>query len=83
MHIPQAEVAALKFIEKNIVQETVILSSERLGNIIPAFAPLVSYIGHSAKTKDFYSKLGLVNSFFAQTIKNDEALQFVKNNRIG
>lgn len=83
MHIPAKEVAALAFIEPNVGKEAVVLATERLGNIIPAFAPVVSYIGHSAKTKDFYSKLTFANSFFAGKMSDREALEFVKNNSIG
>jgi len=82
MHIPAKEVAALEFIEQNIGKESVVLATERLGNIIPAFVPVVSYLGHSAKTKDFYAKLSLANSFFAGSMNDMEALDFVSNSRI-
>jgi hypothetical protein len=82
VHIPQEDKTALDFIAPILPKESVILADERMGNILPAFAPIVSYFGHSAKTKNFYGKATLTRTFFSGTLTDPDALLFVKNNRI-
>ncbi len=73
---------ALRFIEKNIPKNSVILSNEYMGNIIPAFAPVISFYGHFVHTKNFFSKAQQISSFYSNKMSEEQAKKFLTNGNI-
>lgn len=80
--IPNQEIKAIDFIKRNIKKGSIMLSDQRVGNITPAFAPVVSYFGHQALTKDFSLKQKAVELFFSQTFGSGQAREFLTSNNI-
>lgn len=82
MYIAQPTWDTLSFIEKNIPKRSVVLSNEFIGNIFPAYAPVISYFGHINQTKDFFEKQKNVALFYSRKFSVEEARQFLAANTI-
>ncbi|OGG17626.1 hypothetical protein A3D78_05225 [Candidatus Gottesmanbacteria bacterium RIFCSPHIGHO2_02_FULL_39_14] len=81
-HIPRPTYNAIKYMEDNLKPYSLILSEQMMGNIIPAFIPVKTYVGHFTHTINFYQKEQLTRSFFAQTMKESEAKKLLVDNNI-
>ncbi len=58
------EAAAMKWLETNAGPDDVVLSSETIGQYLPAFAGTHAFLAHWAQTLDFYGKQRMVRAFF-------------------
>ncbi|OGG00143.1 hypothetical protein A3D78_05240 [Candidatus Gottesmanbacteria bacterium RIFCSPHIGHO2_02_FULL_39_14] len=81
-HMPSKTYKALTFIEKNIPKESNFLSTMMMGNIIPAFTLMRSYVGHTDLTIQAWEKENFSKNFFSMKLSENEAEEFLKNNNI-
>jgi hypothetical protein len=72
VHLPKTEYEAIQFIQTNIPAGSGILADERIGTIIPAFAPVKSYFGHFVDTKDFDLKRQWLQKFYSGTFSSTQ-----------
>jgi hypothetical protein len=80
--LPRSVWDSIIFIQNNIRRDSVILSNEFAGNIIPANAKVTTYIGHFVHTQDYYPKLALMQKFYTNQMTDDEARLFLANGTI-
>lgn len=80
--IPQDSIEALAFISKNIPKDSIIFSDEHIGNLIPIYAPVISYFGHVNMTADFAAKQNNVWRFYSLRMTDAEAREFLKKSNI-
>jgi hypothetical protein len=73
---------AINFLKTNTPNDSIILSNEYIGNIIPAYTHNISYFGHPVHTKDFYIKQHDVALFYENKMNEKEARIFVNKNNI-
>lgn len=78
----KAENQVINFIKDNTPANKVILSDQRMGNTIPAFAPTISYFGHMTMTDNFNIKAKNIGLFYNQSWKDEQAKEFLTENRI-
>ncbi len=81
-YIPKTSFDAIKFINKNIPANSVILAHEKYGIIIPAFVPVVSFFGHVTQTMNYFGKEKDVTNFFSGIWSEKETKQFLITNKI-
>jgi len=67
-YLYQEELAGMRWLEKNAEPDDVVLSSEMIGQYIPAFSGTHAFLGHWAQTVDYYSKVEMVNEFFSDSV---------------
>lgn len=58
-------VAAMEWLRQNVVVDSIILSSEETGVMLPAFAPVRVVLGHGFETPSFAQKEREAQAFFA------------------
>src|SRR3989338_8288278 len=75
-----AELSGIKYIEEAIPANSIILS--QTSYIFPAYAPVISYWGHMALTKNFSLKQENSRLFFSNQMPETEAKKLLFNNRI-
>lgn len=80
-YISNEESNALDFLNKNAVNQG-ILSGYNLGNIIPAKTNSNVYFGHLLQTPNAQEKINNLIRFYANTMSDDEAGKFLKENNI-
>ncbi|MBM3283768.1 hypothetical protein FJY90_06015 [Candidatus Gottesmanbacteria bacterium] len=73
---------AFAFINQNFPDKTVTLSTFYTGNYLPAFTHTTSFIGHSGYTYNIVQKQAQVQRFFENKMEEQEAKDFVLNNKI-
>lgn len=74
---------ALKWLEANTPRSGVVLSKITAGNYIPAYSGNFVYLGHNPETPHFGEREQNVKNFFSFTQTEEQAKQFLKENRIG
>jgi hypothetical protein len=72
----------VKFIQNTLPKDAVILSNESVGNIIPAYAPVISYLGHVNQTLDYPGKTDNAWLFYNRKWSEEKAYDFIRSNRI-
>ena len=82
MYLTSDEYRVIKFVKNSIPKNAIIFSTLRMGNIIPAYAPVISYYGHMNQTYHYFQKTKKVQQFFSRGISKKEALKFLNNNKI-
>ena len=73
---------ALKWLEKYSYRNTVVLSQITAGNYIPAYAGNYVYFGHFPESPNYEYKSSQVGLFFTGSMKEEDALNFLKNENI-
>lgn len=73
---------AIDFMNKNLPPKSIILSNEYVGNLIPAFTPLISYFGHINQTLDFAQKQKNTWLFYTNSLSDNLSLKFLNENNI-
>jgi hypothetical protein len=73
---------AYSYLFANISNHPVVLSDGAIGNMLPAYVPIVSYYGHPVHTYDYYGKMGEVRRFFGGKMLEQEVSQFIDSGRI-
>jgi hypothetical protein len=59
------EVEALQWLESNVKDDSIVLSSLEIGQFIPAWSGKTAFLAHWAQTVDFYDKEKFVQGFFS------------------
>jgi hypothetical protein len=81
-YVPSAEWKAVEFLEKNAPIGAHILSGKYMGGLYPAHAPVISYIGHTLMTKNYFEKDALTARFYAGSMTTQEAHDFLESHQI-
>lgn len=76
-HIPISTYKALMFIAKNVPKDSVILAEPGIGNMIPAYAPVISVVGHFVGTINYSQKVQSVSQFYTSSFTQEQARDFV------
>lgn len=82
IYYPDSQWNAINFLKHEAPNQSVVLSDENIGNIIPAFIPITSYFGHVNLTVHFKEKQNKVWRFYTENMKNEEAEKFIHENHI-
>ncbi|OGG20010.1 hypothetical protein A3D03_06240 [Candidatus Gottesmanbacteria bacterium RIFCSPHIGHO2_02_FULL_40_13] len=80
--IPNTSWYGIYFLAKTAPKNSIVLSNEFIGSLIPAYSFTKTYFAHSVHTKDFQIKQGLVAKFYSNHMPEKEAYNFIKNNNI-
>jgi hypothetical protein len=64
-YLYREEITAMNWIEQNAHPDDVVLSSEMIGQYIPAYSGTYAFLAHWAQTVDYFSKVEMVNEFYA------------------
>lgn len=80
--IPNENIAAINWLEKNTRKDSIILSSFANGNMIPAIAARTVFIGHSPNTVKLQAKAMQAILFFSGKESPAEMQNFLKRERI-
>lgn len=83
VNIPYGEIRAFGYVRDHIPAGSVVLASFSASNMLPAFAPVVSYWGHWTQTKDFDRKSYEAENFFRGSLGPEYALAFLRQRGIG
>jgi hypothetical protein len=73
---------AFSFINKNYPPKTKTLSTFYTGNYLPAFTNTISFIGHFGYTYNLVEKQTLMEKFLGNIMSEQEAKNFLLNNKI-
>jgi len=79
---PADEVAAFAWLRQNATPGQAVLSAYQTGNVLPAYAPVVAYIGHGSETAFIASKLPRVTTFYRAATSEAERLSLLDDGRI-
>jgi len=71
------EIAALRWLEANAAGDAVVLSSQAIGQYVPAETGAHAFLAHWAQTVDYYGKEAAVARFFDAAMPEQERLQTV------
>lgn len=82
LFISQEIYQVVDYIGKNVPKDSVVLSNEHAGNLIPAYTPTISYFGHINQTMDFEQKQKNTLNFFIQKWDSVKAFEFLLQNNI-
>jgi hypothetical protein len=72
------ELASMTWIEANANPDDVVISSEMIGQYIPAHTGTHAFLAHWAQTVDYFNKVDMVNEFYsgeASNMRRQEILQ--------
>jgi hypothetical protein len=72
--LPAAEARTMEWIGSNVPAGTIVLAPYAAGNALPAYADVVSYIGHGPETVDLAEKLVLARTVFDGSLPEAERL---------
>jgi hypothetical protein len=70
-YLYREELTAMSWIEQNAKPDDIVLSSEMVGQYIPAYTGTYAFLAHWAQTVDYFAKVDMVNEFFAEQTTND------------
>jgi hypothetical protein len=72
--LPTEEIRALEWMDENVRPGTIVLAGYNAGNALPAYADLISFVGHGPETLNNEEKKPLVRTVFDGTIPEAERL---------
>ncbi len=82
MYLNQSVYSAIKFVQQSVPKNSKILTNMKMGQILPGFAPVVSYYGHQNQTMDLELKEKKVKEFYSGGNDTQESALFLKSNKI-
>ena len=65
-YLHKSELAAMAWLQANAQPADVVLSSETIGQYVPAYTGTHAFLAHWAQTLDYHGKSALVKEFYAQ-----------------
>ena len=80
---PADQVAAFAWLAANAHPGQVALSAYATGNVLPAYTPLVAYVGHGPETVFLAAKLPRVAAFYRSDTLPTDRLALLADGRIG
>jgi hypothetical protein len=81
-YVPISDWVAIGYIRDNVPKKSIVLANRFLGNLIPAYAEVITYVGHHVHTKNFDAKDWETNKFYSNQMSTNEAYGFIKSNNI-
>src|SRR3989344_2716210 len=82
-YLPKGIIDGFKFLDRQPEKGNVLLTpSQFLGTVMPAFADRKTYVARHAATPNYIEKNIRTSSFYLGTMANDEALNFLRKNRL-
>jgi hypothetical protein len=79
-HVSQLK--AFEYLDRTSKPNSIVLSSFPTGNVLPAYAPMIAFIGHNVETINIAEKKVLVNDFFSGEMTENERRGFLMKNNI-
>jgi len=79
---PPDQLAAFEWLAQNAEPGQVALSSFETGNAVPAYTPLIAYIGHGPETVFLAQKKPRVVAFYQSATNNADRLRLLTDGRI-
>jgi hypothetical protein len=79
---PADEVAAFGWLAENAAPGQAVLSAYATGNALPAYAPVLAYLGHGSETVSFASKAARVTAFYKAATPDAERQALLADGRI-
>jgi hypothetical protein len=77
MYIPTAWWHAIGFLNQQVPPQSKILTSWVTSNLLPAYAPVYTFIGHTQQTLDFFHKRTLADAFLDNALSTRDAFNLV------
>jgi hypothetical protein len=77
-----SQINAFEYLNRTSDPDSIILSSFPTGNALPAYAPMIAFIGHHVETINIAEKEVLVKDFFAGEMSETERRGFLRRNNI-
>ncbi len=77
-----SEVSTFRDLDKILPEKSVVLSYQRIGNMLPAFAYLKTYVGHPGYTLDYDKKLNSAWKFFSRTLTASDAQEYLRQGNV-
>ncbi|OGK24577.1 hypothetical protein A2954_00100 [Candidatus Roizmanbacteria bacterium RIFCSPLOWO2_01_FULL_37_12] len=82
-YLPKGIIDGFKFLDRQPEKGNVLLTpSQFLGTVMPAFADRKTYVARHAATPNYIEKNIRTSSFYLGAMANDEALNFLRKNRL-
>lgn len=81
IYMPLDIKAGLQFLEER-GRDGILTPNFNLSNLIPAYTGKSTYFGHLLQTPDAEKRVREINNFYMSNMSDDEALSFLKNNKI-
>lgn len=82
VYLPQAWYDSMRWLDENTDPDEIVLSEFVTGNTIPAVSGNTTYIGHFVSTLNLAEKAEKSDAFFSGGMGQEEARQFLLDNRI-
>jgi len=82
VYIPVPAWRTFGYINTHVPKDSVVLGDWFTGNILPAYAPVVTVAGHTQHTKDFFTKKYFMERFYRNQMTSEEALAFLSAQRV-
>jgi hypothetical protein len=79
---PADQLAAFAWLAQNALPGQAVLSAYETGNALPAYAPVVAYIGHGSETAFLTAKLPRVAAFYQTATSAADRLAILDDGRI-
>jgi hypothetical protein len=79
---PVDQLAAFDWLSQNAQSKQVVLGSFETGNALPAYTPLVAYIGHGPESLFLAEKLPRVAAFYRSSTRDTDRLSLLTDGRI-
>jgi len=79
---PASQIDAFEYLDRIVEPNSIVLSSFSTGNELPAYAPVIAYIGHNVETIRIGEKRVLVQDFFSGKMSDNEQREFLRINNI-
>ena len=78
----QEELDAINWLEENAAPDEVVLSSETIGQYLPALAGTHAYLAHWAQTVSYFEKRDNVQKFFSQETSDAQREQILQQHSV-
>ncbi|HSR47953.1 MAG TPA: hypothetical protein VLL77_08190 [Anaerolineales bacterium] len=79
---PATEVEAILWLAENVEKKSVVLASFETGNVVPAWAPLRSVMGHGPETPDLGRLRPQIEAFFGESMTVTERQGLLDRQRV-
>lgn len=81
IYVPQEFKEGITAIHKTVPKDAALASGTIMGNLIPGFAPVITFLGHPTQALQWDEKIAASRRFYSGTLEEKEALQWlIKNN---
>ncbi|MBI1295454.1 hypothetical protein GC175_10920 [bacterium] len=78
-YLHKDEVAAMAWLDANVAPDDVVLSSEMIGQYVPAHTGAHAFLAHWAQTVDYFNKVDAVEAFFNAETDNADRVDVLNS----